>query len=54
MNESHRKAFMNRIEFVFLKDEYPGTTKFPYDEFDLAHYLLSLYEEESFVNDNET
>lgn len=42
--EAHRKAFMNRINFVFLEEEHRGTETFPYDEGDLALYLYSLFD----------
>ena len=41
--EKHRVAFQNRMEFVELTTGFKGTQKFPYDEYDLAKYLLSLY-----------
>ena len=41
--EAHREAFLNRMEFVKLRKNHRGTENFPYDEFDLAMYLLSLY-----------
>ena len=41
--ERHRHAFLNRMEFQELTTSYEGKTKFPYDEFDLALYLHSLY-----------
>ena len=45
-DENHRKALANRIEYEFLEQEYEGGEgNFPYDAFDLANYLMSLYEE---------
>ena len=41
--ERHRHAFLNRMEFVELTTDYEGHKGFPYDEFDLALYLYSLY-----------
>ena len=43
--EAHRVAFHNRMEFAFLGGYHLGTETFPYDEFDLAKYLLSLYDD---------
>ena len=43
--EGHREAFHNRMEFVKLSRGYSGEIDFPYDEFDLAIYLLAMYGE---------
>ena len=40
--ESHRKAFMNRINFTKIYKTFHGTVEFPYEENDLAHYLKML------------
>ena len=42
--EAHREAFHNRIEFIDLQQKHDGTEKFPYNEFDLAKYLMHLNE----------
>ena len=42
--EAHREAFHNRMEFVHLPNVHQGTEKFPYDDYDLAKYLMNLYE----------
>ena len=42
--EAHREAFHNRVEFIDLQQVHEGTKKFPYDEFDLAKYLMYLHE----------
>jgi len=41
-DEGHRKAFMNRVNFVEVNIEHLGDESFPYDAFDLAYYLLDL------------
>ena len=41
-DESHRKAFQNRVNFVEVNIEHLGDKSFPYDSFDLAYYLLDL------------
>ena len=40
--ESHRKAFMTRLNFVEFPVEHDGETEFPYDAADVAHYLYDL------------
>ena len=42
--EKQREAFHNRMKFVNLDDVHKGTEKFPYDEYDLANYLLYLFD----------
>ena len=41
--EGHREAFHNRMEFIKLSRGHSGTEHFPYDEYDLAIYLLAMY-----------
>ena len=44
--EGHRKAMQTRIEYACLNEEFPGGDgNFPFDAQDLAHYLLSLFNE---------
>ena len=40
--EAHRKAFVNRMEFVKITGSYVNNEKFPYKAVDVARYLYSL------------
>ena len=41
-NETHRKAFNTRINYVEMTKEFDGEETFPYNFVDLGHYLHDL------------
>ena len=50
IHNSNFEAFWTRIIHVTLTERHEGTTKFPYEAVNLAHYLVDYHKEQQRLN----